>query len=273
MFFAFLMACFVGLLLCLISPRWVRWFIPGKPTRLKGVPIFAAMVVLFFVSFGLIVDTNNISVTRREKESKARYSDTVKKVSDTTDFTGILKEDRIKAKVGIGISQKELISKVHTFNQDFIFASSKDSHGVVAKSGQSIIMIIGPKEDVTAVITIVLISPNIFEMVASGIDLVMISDFVSEGSSEWVERMIDQSFVNPKTTLEKRRVFGERLFTFNFEPNSNLPALGLTITSSSLESVYPHTLDEVKPEILSFDEFILMKEIEKENLQKNGKQR
>ncbi|MEE8576797.1 MAG: hypothetical protein V3T31_06040, partial [candidate division Zixibacteria bacterium] len=214
----------------------LKWILPGKPTRLKGVALFFCSMTFFFIAFGMTVDD---LTEEGGKDSNRAVSGimTAQSLQDTSqdqqlsDDSIVLSgtEDSIQPSTELGITRDSLLGAINSWNPDIGFIALENGPGVVGMSGQSVISILGTEDNSTGVVIVVMINQNVQEMIACGIDLVMLSDAVVDGSSAWVEEMVDIALANPSVQLEKSQVFDGKSYQFAYLPNQGGASIGLSI--------------------------------------------
>lgn len=134
---------------------------------------------------------------------------------------------------GIGITRDSLMRAVHAWNPYLEFIPVEQEEGVAALNGNTVIGLAGPEQDVTIVVVAIRINSNDAYTALGGIDLVMISDAVFDGSSVWIEEMVDLAIASPKNQIEESRVFGNKLYEFVYVLEGQNASIGLVIQNTN----------------------------------------
>ena len=151
------------------------------------------------------------------------------------DTSDVSKAKRMAPKLhrGLRIPRDSLLRAIHSWNPEFDFVPLEQEEGLVGISGQTIISILGTGNDVLGVAIIVLVSSNTADMLASGIDLVMISDAIVDGSSVWIDQVVSEALANPKSQFERSRIFGNKIYQFAYGGQGERATIALTIQRNS----------------------------------------
>lgn len=116
---------------------------------------------------------------------------------------------------GIGLSRDYLIRALSERDPSFPATYECKGEVCIASRGATQLVMSGPADDVTGVVMTYVVSLADAEAtIQSSIDLMFLADAIEDGSSVWLEEMVDRAMENPAINFEVSKVYGTRHFKF-----------------------------------------------------------